>query len=71
MRCADPAAHDERQGVVVLEEELSRRVEAHREAPVLGEQPARALGDRVHGLVPVVASELALAADERLRQAVG
>jgi hypothetical protein len=53
VRSSDPAAYDERLGVVVLEEELPRRVEAQREGAFLGEQPARPLGDRGHGLAPV------------------
>ena len=68
---ADPAAGDEREGVVVLEEELAARVEAERAAALRREQLARAVDDELHRLVPARLAQLAAAPHERPRQPVG
>ena len=68
---ADPAARDERERVVVLDEQLAARVEAERAAALRREQLARALDDEIHRLVPARLAQLAVAADERTQQPVG
>ncbi len=66
----DSAADDQRQRVVVLEEELTARVEAERAASLGRDQLPRALGDEVHRLVPARLAQLAVAADEWPQQPV-
>jgi hypothetical protein len=67
---ADAGAGDDREGVVVLEEELACRVEADRGGTCLVEQSLRALGDPPHGVVPIRLHEAAALPDERPSQPV-
>ena len=67
----DSRPNDDREGVVVLEEELAGVVERHRQRPVLGQDVARAADDEVERGVPVGRLERAPAPDERCRQAIG
>lgn len=66
----DPPARDQRQCVVVLEEELPARIEAERAASLGREQLAGTLDDPIHRLVPARLPQLTVAADERMQQPV-
>ena len=68
---ADPATRDERQRVVVLDEQLPARVEAERAAALRRQQLARALHDEIHRLVPARLAQLSVAPHERMQQPVG
>jgi hypothetical protein len=68
---SDPATGDERKRVVVLEEQLSARVEAQGAAALGREQLPSAIHDQVHRLVPARPLQLSLTTHERMQQAIG
>jgi hypothetical protein len=68
---SDSAVGDDRQRVVLLEEELARGVEADGGRPVLVEQLPGPADDRVHGRVPVGLPELSPFPDQRSGEPVG
>ena len=59
-----------RQRVVVLDEELPSRVEAERAASLRCEQPAGALRDEIHSLVPARLVQFAVSPHERTQKPV-
>jgi hypothetical protein len=70
VRCAEAGLADHAQGIVLLQEELPRGVEAKGERPFLPEQSLRVFDDATHRLVPARLDELAVFAHERLLQSV-
>ncbi len=72
VRRPDSRLADHRERVVLLQEELARRVEAEA-APPAGrvEQRPRALDDASHRRLPIARDQPAVFAQERLRQPVG
>lgn len=67
---ADAAVSDQRQRVVLLEEELTGGVEADRTRTAFGQQLLRAPGDGVHRRVPVRLHERTVAPDQRCGQPI-
>jgi hypothetical protein len=70
MVAADSRADHDRQRVVVLDEQLARRVEAVRGRSLLVQQRPRAFHHARHGGAPVALDEPVAVADERTRQTV-
>src|SRR5215212_9816367 len=70
VRRAQPRLSYNAQGVVLLQEELPRGVEAKGERPLLLQQPLRVFDDATHRLVPTRLDELAVLAHERYLQSV-
>src|SRR5215210_2223604 len=70
MRRPEAGLADHTQGVVLLQEELPRGVEAKGERPLLLQKLLRALDDATHRLVPARLDQLAILAHERLFQPI-
>ena len=68
VRRGKAAAHERREGVVLLQEELPGRVEAQRPRAPLRQQRLRPLHDETHGSVPVALDEPAVHPNEGPRE---
>jgi uncharacterized cupin superfamily protein len=68
---ADPRPGDDRERVVLLQEQLADGVEADRARTRVAQQLLRALDDQAQRLVPARLLQLIAAADQRPRQPVG
>jgi hypothetical protein len=68
---AKATACNERQRVVVLEEELAARVKAERTCTLRRKQLPRPFDDEIHRLVPARLAQLAVPSHERAEQSVG
>ncbi|GAP56723.1 hypothetical protein AHiyo6_32880 [Arthrobacter sp. Hiyo6] len=70
VRGADAGLPDHSEGVVLLEEQLSARVEAMAERSALPEQLLAPVHDPTHGRVPVALHQFAVLPDQRAAEAV-